>query len=106
MKSSLQKILKIFKLEAERGYDNHAVMGGLDRLLDHWLPEARVDGVSEDLIQIIENRLRDYPRLSPTSRAEALEGLIKRIQRGGAPPPVEMIPSEPLDEQQIERIDL
>jgi len=106
MKSSLQKILKIFKLEAERGYDNHAVMGGLDRLLDHWLPEARVDGIPEDLIQIIENRLRDYPRLSPTSRAEALEGLIKRIQRGGAPPPMETIPSEPPDEQQIERIDL
>jgi ATP-dependent DNA helicase RecG len=81
MKSSLQKIQKIFKLEAERGYDNHAVMGGLDRLLDHWLPEARADGVPEDLIKIIEARLRDYPRLTPSSRAETLEGLLKRIQR-------------------------
>ena len=41
MKPSIQKLKKIFKLEAERKYDNHAVVGGLERMLDYWEPEAR-----------------------------------------------------------------
>lgn len=101
MKLSLQKLQKIFKLEAERGYDNHAVMGGLDRLLDHWIPEARADNISEELIQIIENRLHDYPRLSPASRAETLEGLLRRIQRSQAP-----IPTDEFAEVELEQVDV
>jgi ATP-dependent DNA helicase RecG len=82
MKPSLQKLQKFFNLEAERGYDNHAVMGGLDRILDHWEGEARADELPEDLIQMVAARLHDYPRLTPTSRAEVLDGLWRRIQRG------------------------
>lgn len=82
MKPSLIKLQKFFKLEAERGYDNHAVLGGLDRILDRWEPEARADELPEDLIQAVIARLRDYPRLTSASRAEVLEGLWRRIQRG------------------------
>jgi ATP-dependent DNA helicase RecG len=81
MKSSFIKLQKFFKLEAERGYDNHAVLGGLDRILDFWVSEARTEGVPEDLIQIITARLHDYPRLTSQSRAEVLEGLWRRVQR-------------------------
>jgi len=34
MKPSLDKLYKFFKLEIERGCDNHAVVGGLERMLD------------------------------------------------------------------------
>ena len=81
MKQSLQKLQKIFELEVERGYDNRAVVGGLDRILDSWEMEARADELPEDLIQAISIRLRDYPRLSESSRAEALMGLWRRLQR-------------------------
>jgi ATP-dependent DNA helicase RecG len=81
MKSSYIKLQKFFKLEAERGYDNHAVLGGLDRILDFWVSEARTEDISEDLIQIISARLHDYPRLTPQSRAEVLDGLWRRVQR-------------------------
>ena len=84
MKPSLQKLQKFFKLEAERGYDNHAVVGGLDRMLDLWEAEARSDGLAEDLIQTIVTRIKDYGRLTEKSRAEALQGLWKRIQRSEA----------------------
>jgi len=80
MKPSINKIHKIFKLEASRGYDNRAVVGGLNRILDTWEAEARSDGVSEDLIEAIRVRLRDYPNLSEKSRAEALTGLWTRLQ--------------------------
>ena len=81
MNQSLQKLHKIFELEVERGYDNRAVVGGLDRILDSWEVGARADGLSEDLIQAISIRLRDYPRLSSSSREEDLLGLWRRIQR-------------------------
>ena len=89
MKPSLLKLQKFFKLEAERGYDNHAVLGGLDRMLDRWEAEARAEGVPDEIIQAVIDRVRDYPRLSTASRSEVLEGLWRRVQRsegGGAAP--------------------
>lgn len=83
MKQSLEKLAKILKLEAEREYDNRAVVGGLDRILDSWEMEARLDGVAEELIEAIGIRLRDYPNLSQNSRAEALGGLWRRLQGEG-----------------------
>lgn len=77
----LVKLQKIFKLEAERGYDNRAVVGGLEKLAVSWEAEARADGLPEELLQAIVSRLRDYHRLTETSRQEALQGLWKRIQR-------------------------
>lgn len=87
MKKSIEKLLKIFKLESERNYDNHAVLGGLVRMLDHWEAEARAEFVNEDLIKAVSDRIRDYSQLSPKSRAEALDGLWQRVvQEEGAPP--------------------
>ena len=80
MKPSLVKLQKFFKLEAERGYDNRAVMGGLSRMLEPWEAEARLDGLPDELISAVLSRLRDYNRLSPASREEALQGLWRRIQ--------------------------
>ncbi len=81
MKPSLAKLHKFFALEAQRGYDNGAVMGGLGRMLSPWEAEARADGLPEDLIQAVVSRLRDYERLSPKSRAEVLQGLWQRVRR-------------------------
>jgi ATP-dependent DNA helicase RecG len=103
MKPSIQKLQKFFKLESERGYDNHAVLGGLERMLDLWVPEARQDGVPEDLIQAIVTRIRDYSRLTGKSRAGTLRGLWRRIQRSesGLPPetPFDAMPDDQLPKQ-------
>ncbi len=93
MKPSLQKLQKFFKLEAERGYDNRAVMGGLDRMLESWEAEARSDNVPEELIQIIRARIRDYGRLSEKSRAESLQGIWRRVQRVEAGETGEVLPN-------------
>ena len=81
MKLSLNKLHKFFKLEAERGYDNRAVVGGLAGMLARWEAEARAEGIPDPLITVVVSRLNDYQRLSPASRAETLDGLWKRIQR-------------------------
>ncbi|UCD42299.1 MAG: hypothetical protein JSV69_01380, partial [Chloroflexota bacterium] len=96
MKPSLVKLQKFFKLEAERGYDNRAVLGGLSRMLDPWEAEARQDNLPEELISAVLSRLRDYNRLSPASRQEVLQGLWSRIHSEveDAPPLPEKTPIE------------
>lgn len=81
MQPSLEKLRKFFRLEAERGYQNDAIIGGLVKMLDYWQDEARADGIPEPLIGAVEARLRDYSRLSPESRKEALTGLWNRIRK-------------------------
>jgi len=79
MQPSLEKLRKFFRLEHENGYANSAIIGGLAKMLDYWEGEARADGIQEGVIQAVVQRLRSYDGLTPTSRADALRGLWKRI---------------------------
>lgn len=81
MKPSIEKLQKFFSLEADRGYDNKAVMGGLEKMLDSWEAEARQDELPGELITAVRTRLRDYNRLSPDSRRDSLKGLWNRVRR-------------------------
>jgi ATP-dependent DNA helicase RecG len=80
MNSAINKITKFLKLEAERGFDDRAVVGGLGKMLEPWKTDAQAQGLAEDLIAVVESRLRDYNRLSPGSRSEVLRGLWNRLQ--------------------------
>lgn len=80
LNSAIQKLTKYLALEAERGYDNGAVVGGFARMLDPWEEEARKSEVAPDLMEIVVSRLRDYPRLSAQSREETLRGLWNRLR--------------------------
>ncbi|OEU51273.1 MAG: ATP-dependent DNA helicase RecG [Desulfuromonadales bacterium C00003096] len=82
MKTSIKKLRKFFRLEAEREYDNKAVMGGLANILSSWELEAREDQLPEQIIQAVISRLRDYHRLSEESREVALKGIWKRVNKG------------------------
>jgi ATP-dependent DNA helicase RecG len=79
MQPSLEKLRKFFRLEHENGYANTAIIGGLAEMLGYWEGEARADGIQEEVIQAVVQRLRSYDGLSPQSRADALRGLWKRI---------------------------
>ncbi len=58
MLSSVEKLQKFIKLEIERGYDNRAVVGGLDKILPSWESEARSNQLSEDIIQTVITGLK------------------------------------------------
>jgi len=80
MNNALEKLSKYLKLESDRSYDNRAVLGGLQRMLEPWQEEARKEQLPESLIDLVTARLRDYGRLSPSSRYEALRGLWTRLR--------------------------
>mgnify|MGYP002395167825 CR=1 FL=1 len=109
MKPSIKKLRKFFRLEAERGYDNKAVMGGLANILSSWELDARADQLSEQTIQAVISRLRDYHRLSEDSREVALKGIWQRVTKEtgtstkddpGAPPSQPATPSPELDSEE------
>ena len=83
MNPALEKLLKFFKLEAERGYDNKAVVGGLDKMLETWSREAAAAGLESSVVEVVSTRLASYPALSPKSREETLRGIWRRVQSMG-----------------------
>jgi ATP-dependent DNA helicase RecG len=80
MLSSIEKLLKFFRLEIERGYDNRAVVGGLDKILPSWENEARSNHIEEETIQSVLSALSTYPDLQPAERADLLNRLIGQLE--------------------------
>jgi ATP-dependent DNA helicase RecG len=72
----IEKLQKVFKLETERGYDNRAVVGGLDKVLPAWLKEAEAAKLEEALLQTVSKHLSEYDQLSPEDRALSLRALF------------------------------
>jgi len=100
MKPSIEKLVKFLRLEAERGYDNRAVVGGLDRMAAHWEQEARADTVPEKLVKDISSSLKSYAKLDVNQRAETLRALWTRLQQemGASLPPLQP-PSQKSDKK-------
>ena len=92
MNTVIEKLAKFLRLEAERNYDNRAVFGGLQNMLEPWKAEAIEAEVPESIIQVVISRLRDYPNLSPQSRGETLGGLWTRLKSEF--PELSKLPSE------------
>ncbi len=83
MQRSTEKLYKIFKLEAEFNYSNKAVVGGLEKMTDTWVGEARADGLPEDVIQQTTTLLNQYPSLEGTARAETLRKIGQILDIAG-----------------------
>lgn len=94
MLPALQKLQKFIKLEAERGYDNRAVLGGLDKIIPLWQQEARENGVPEPLIQEVTRCLERYASLSPEERADCLQALLEKIDVPESFGPTDSTPHE------------
>lgn len=80
MNEALNRLRKYLQLEFDREFDNKAVVGGMSGMLEPWTEQARRSGLEDALIEVVSSRLRDYDRLSPSSRREALLGLWNRLQ--------------------------
>ena len=74
MQPSIEKLLKFFKLETERGFDNRAVVGGLEKILPNWEAEARIDKIPESSIQLIRTRITEY-----SNQTENRETTLKEL---------------------------
>jgi len=75
MQDIIFKLENIFKLEIKRGFDNRAVVGGLDKVAPIWEKEAKSQKIPDGLIQNISNGLSNYPTLSVEERKVILSNI-------------------------------
>jgi len=73
MQRSIEKLYKILKLEAEFGFNNKAVVGGLEKLSETWAGEARSEGNPEKNIQQVVDVFKDYSNLQISERAQSVK---------------------------------
>ena len=99
----IKKLVKFLQLEVERGYDNRAVFGGLESMLEPWEVEAKEADIPPKIIEIVISRLRDYPNLTVHSRKETLHGLLNRLS--GEFPSLDDTPKVPTPHPKTSTID-
>jgi ATP-dependent DNA helicase RecG len=85
MASPFQQLQKILKHEAQDGYRNRIVIGGMGRFADHWYRQARAALQGEDpelllALEAIYADLRRYEAADPEERRRLIEALEARIQ--------------------------
>lgn len=80
MRPSLYTLLKFLRLETSRGCDDGAVIGGMLKILDLWVPEARNENIPEEIIQAVISCMNNYHNLDSNERPEALRNLWKQIE--------------------------
>ncbi|HNZ13317.1 MAG TPA: ATP-dependent DNA helicase RecG [Anaerolineaceae bacterium] len=80
MLSAIEKLLKFMRLEVDRGYDNRAVVGGLNKVLPWWEPEARASGMDAGLLERVVEQLNAYPGYSLEDRAACLNDLLNELE--------------------------
>ena len=78
MQPSIEKILKFLKLEIERGYDNRAVVGGLERVLPIWETEARMEKIPEETIIKTRELIAEYT-LNTEERAQTIKAVWQEL---------------------------
>ena len=73
------------ELEAQQGYQNKAVVGGIRQFATFWVGQAREEVVDEQdavLIEQIAEVLADYGSLSgPEARQKTLDGLFEQLNK-------------------------
>jgi ATP-dependent DNA helicase RecG len=92
MPSPFETLSKMLTLEKQRGYDNKAVFGGLERLSETWAPGAIGQVATKEerlLVEEIAGSLRRYPSLEgEAQRAALVSELLSKIGGALASPPV------------------
>ncbi len=100
MSSALEKIKKFLKLEIERGFDNRAVVGGLDKIIPAWEQEANREGIQPSVIQQILNRLTQYPALSFEQREQIVQDILQIVENAS-----NFTPDFSLNSSDVEKIE-
>jgi ATP-dependent DNA helicase RecG len=85
MNPVLEKLGKILSLEEQTGLQNQAVIGGLDKLAEHWMREAAAEFPSPNqqaFLRQIGDLLNAYPaRATSEGRIETINAIRKLLDR-------------------------
>ncbi len=78
--ASFEKLTKILKLEAEFGYRDRAMIGGLAQYAPKWQDEARRESDDAQRIEAISERLRSYGSIDDIeARRQSVEDMLSLL---------------------------
>ena len=79
------RLQRVLDLEAQQGYQNKAVVGGIRQFATFWVGQAEEEAIDEQdraFIEQVAEVLSDYGRLpGPEARAKALDNLNVRLKQ-------------------------
>lgn len=85
MVKAFKQLERVLNLEAQQGYHNKAVVGGIRQFVNFWVTKARseaVDEIDRALVEQVAEVLQDYARLSGVeARAKAINSLQEKLQK-------------------------
>lgn len=82
-------LLKFLKLESETGFENRAVIGGLEKFLPTWSQGAAPLGIPSETINRVSQLIAEYSQISPQDRGQWINSLqdeLQEIKRGASTP--------------------
>jgi ATP-dependent DNA helicase RecG len=94
--ASFIKLTKILKHEADMGYSDKAMIGGLAQFADRWQADAQRDGVGAERVRAIVETLRSYSTLPGIdARRQALAQMLEWLSASDAPATQDQSPPLP-----------
>jgi ATP-dependent DNA helicase RecG len=81
MLSPIEKLQRFIQLEINRGYDNRAVVGGLDKFQSIWQKEASGASIPKNVIETVSVFLCSYGSLDINQREQSIQDMISSIGR-------------------------
>ena len=76
MPACIDKLNRFLRLESERGYDNRAVVGGLDKFIPAWQKESLSENIDSILCERVLHFLTDYANQDPDSRSLSIQSIL------------------------------
>ena len=76
MPACIDKLYRFLRLESERGYDNRAVVGGLDKFLPAWQKESLAENIEPVLSNRVQKFLTDYVNQDPDARSLSIQSVM------------------------------
>lgn len=84
MSKAFRRLGRVLRLEAQQGYQNKAVVGGIRKFASFWVEQARAEMTEEAdkaLVEQAAELLTNYDGLPGVeARAEAIDGLMSRLK--------------------------
>ena len=77
--SPIEKLKRFINLEINRGFDNRAVVGGLDKFQPVWQKEASGASLDLPVIEDVTTFLNDYGNLDINQREQAVQTILNRL---------------------------
>lgn len=80
MPACIDKLHRFLRLESERGYDNRAVVGGLEKFLPAWENESLAENVDSALRERVKKFIADYTTQEPDNRSLSIQSLMVHLK--------------------------